>query len=65
MSSITETSLPTTPLPIVPISREAVQVSLRSLAELLEGDENEQRETFEYLKRVLDEDRPSERRLFA
>jgi hypothetical protein len=65
MSSTTETSVPTTPLSIVPISREAVQVSLRSLAELLKGDENEQRETFEYLKRVLDEDRPSERRLFA
>ena len=30
----------------------------------LEGDRNEQKETWEYLKRSLDEDRPSSRKLF-
>lgn len=38
---------------------------LRSLRALLEGDEQEQRETFEYLRKALDEDRPSHRRLFG
>ena len=37
---------------------------VRSLRTLLEGDEQEQRETFEYLKKSLDEDRPSNRPLF-
>jgi hypothetical protein len=41
-----------------------IQSVVRSLRTLLEGDEQEQRETFEYLKQVLDEDRPSNRRLF-
>ena len=36
----------------------------RALRTLLEGDEKEQRETFEYLKQALDEDRPSDRKLF-
>jgi hypothetical protein len=31
---------------------------------LLDDDEKEQRETYVYLKKVLDEDRPSNRRLF-
>ena len=35
-----------------------------SLRKLLEGDEQEQRETFEHLKKALEEDRPSGRRLF-
>jgi len=38
-------------------------------AELLkawtEGDESEQKDTWRYLKRVLDEDRPSSRKFFA
>lgn len=37
---------------------------IRALRRLLEGDEQEQRETFEYLKNALEEDRPSNRRLF-
>jgi hypothetical protein len=41
-----------------------IQSALRSLKTLLEGDEEEQRETFAYLKEALDEDRPSERKLF-
>ena len=41
-----------------------IQAVVQSLRTLLEGDEQEQRETFEYLKRVLEEDRPSSRRLF-
>jgi hypothetical protein len=43
-------------------SNEAV---LRLLASWCDpGEEQEQRETLEYLKRVLDEDRPSSRKLF-
>jgi hypothetical protein len=42
-----------------------IQAVVQSLRTLLEGDEQEQRETFEYLKRVLEEDRPSNRRLFG
>jgi hypothetical protein len=41
--------------------REAIACALRSL---LEGDEKEQCETFEYLKKSIDEDRSSERKLF-
>jgi hypothetical protein len=38
--------------------------ALRALDALLEGDEEEQRETFAFLKKALDEDRPSYRKLF-
>ena len=41
-----------------------IQTVVRSLRTLFESDEQEQRETFEYLKQVLEEDRPSNRRLF-
>jgi hypothetical protein len=41
-----------------------IEAVVHSLRTLLEGDEQEQRETFEYLKQVLEEDRPSNRRLF-
>ena len=36
-----------------------------ALRTLLDDDESEQRETGEYLKRVLDEDRLSDRKLFS
>lgn len=65
MNSITETSFAPPQVPFVASSTQDVQATLQSLAKLLEGDESEQRETFEYLKRVLDEYRPYERRLFA
>lgn len=45
-------------------SQERIQTTVRALRALLEGDEEEQRETFAYLKQVLDEDRFSTRRLF-
>ena len=45
-------------------SQEQIQTTVRALRALLEGDEEEQRETFAYLKQVLDEDRFSTRRLF-
>jgi hypothetical protein len=45
-------------------SQERIQATVRALRTLLEGDEAEQRETFAYLKQVLDEDRFSTRRLF-
>jgi hypothetical protein len=41
-----------------------IESVVRSLRRLLEGDQDEQRETFEYLKSALDEDRPSNRRRF-
>ncbi len=41
-----------------------IQATVHSLRTLLDGDEEEQRETFEYLKQALDEDRPSNRKLF-
>lgn len=47
--------------PLEPEERERI---LRALDALLEGDEEEQRETFAFLKKALDEDRPSYRRLF-
>lgn len=42
----------------------SIESLVRSLRKLLEGDEQEQRETFEYLRNALEEDRPSNRRLF-
>jgi hypothetical protein len=45
-------------------SQEQIQTTVRALRTLLEGDEEEQRETFAYLKQVLDEDRFFTRRLF-
>ncbi|MGH9898985.1 MAG: hypothetical protein ACRD4L_09070 [Pyrinomonadaceae bacterium] len=41
-----------------------VETAVLSLHKLLEGNQQEQRETFEYLRKSLDEDRPSNRRLF-
>ena len=38
-------------------SQERIQTTVRALRTLLEGDEEEQCETFAYLKQVLDEDR--------
>lgn len=38
---------------------------LRALDALLEGDEAEQRETFAFLKESLDQDPPSNRKLFS
>jgi hypothetical protein len=40
------------------------EATIRSLRSLREGSEKEQRETWDYLKRVLDEDRLSNRKLF-
>ena len=39
--------------------------TLRVLDALLEGDEAEQRETFAFLKESLDQDPPSNRKLFS
>lgn len=44
---------------------ERIQAIVRSLRTLLEDDEQEQRETFAYLKQALEEDRPSKRKLFS
>ena|GEM_PF-3477999 len=39
--------------------------TLRALDALLEGDEAEQQETFAFLKESLDQDPPSNRKLFS
>lgn len=39
--------------------------ALQRLQALLEGDAAEQQETFTYLQRVIDEDRPALRKRFA
>jgi len=41
-----------------------IEEVVRALRTLLAGDEQEQRETFAFLKQALDEDRPSTRKLF-
>lgn len=43
---------------------QRVQATIDLLQSWQEGDEQEQRETWEYLKKALDEDRPSQRKLF-
>ena len=48
----------------VPVQPEKIEEFVGSLRALLDGDEEEQRETFSFLKKALDEDRPSSRRLF-
>ena len=58
MDSTTEQTAETTD------EQARIQAVVQSLRTLLKGDEQEQRETFEYLKQVLEEDRPSNRRLF-
>lgn len=47
-----------------PAQQAQIEATVHSLRTMLEGDEQEQRETFEYLKQALDEDRPSYRSLF-
>jgi len=44
--------------------KKQITAKIRRLRSLLDDDEKEQRETYVYLKKVLDEDRPSSRRLF-
>lgn len=47
------------------LSEEEVERRMARLAAVKDiGDEEEQRETWEYLKRALDEDRLSDRKLF-
>lgn len=43
----------------------SIESMVRSLRRLLEGDAQEQQETFDFLKSALEEDRPSNRRLFS
>ena len=44
--------------------RRANEAAIQLLRSWREGDSEEQRETLAYLQRVLDEDRPSDRKLF-
>jgi hypothetical protein len=43
---------------------QTIEATLERFRGLLAGDEREHQETFEYLKKALDEDRPSGRKLF-
>ena len=62
----TATQIPATAVDTMesPLESEERERILRALDALLEGDEEEQRETFAFLKKALDEDRPSYRNLF-
>jgi hypothetical protein len=48
----------------LPAQQAQIEAVISSLRTLFEDDEQEQQETFEYLKQSLDEDRPSHRKLF-
>ena len=64
MNSTTPSSLTAEEVPELASQPQKIQAVVRSLRTLLEGDEQEQRETFAYLKQALEEDRPSKRQLF-
>jgi hypothetical protein len=59
MDSITPSDATTSQAAETTDQQSRIQMVVQSLRTLLEADEQEQRETFEYLKQVLDEDRPS------
>ncbi len=44
--------------------KEKISAKIRVLRSLIDDDKKEQDETFSYLKKALDEDRPANRRLF-
>ncbi len=44
--------------------KKKITAKIRKLRSLFDDDEKEQNKTFAYLKKALDEDRPSNRRLF-
>jgi hypothetical protein len=48
----------------IPASRFDLEQTLARLRSLHEGDPQEQRETWEFLRKALDEDRPAGRKLF-
>ncbi len=50
---------------IMPKNKKEITAKVRKLRSLLGGDETEQSETFDFLKKALDEDRPSNRPLFS
>jgi hypothetical protein len=50
--------------PVVPPTPEEARNLIELLRSWQEGDAEEQRETWEFLKAALDEDRPSRRKLF-
>ena len=47
------------------VKPRSIEEALAALRTLLDGDEQEQRETFAFLKKALDEDRLSYRKLFS
>ena len=64
MNSTTHSNLKTEEASELSTQQAKIEAVVRSLRALLEGDEKEQQDTFNYLKQALDEDRPSNRRLF-
>ena len=50
--------------PLTNGEKKQLKGKIRRLRSLLDNDKKEQSETFAYLKKALDEDRPSNRRLF-
>jgi hypothetical protein len=58
MNSITQSDLIAEDASETAAQPRIPQEVVRALRALLEDDAQEQRETFDYLKRVLDEDRP-------
>jgi hypothetical protein len=61
MTRSTSTAKKTVEDPVQP----GIEERLASLRVLLEGDEQEQRETFAFLKEALEQDRLSSRKLFS
>lgn len=64
MSSTAHSSRVAGDLTEVSVQPKKIEESVRALRTLLTGDEREQRETFAFLKKALNEDRPSGRKIF-
>jgi hypothetical protein len=64
MRATTQAQRPEEPAEILLDANERER-TLRALDALLEGDEAEQQETFTFLKEALDQDPPSNRKLFS
>jgi hypothetical protein len=62
MSSVRPTAEPAAE--VVGPTEQRLEETLRILRTLFEDDEAEQRQTFAYLQRVIEEDRPSTRHRF-
>ncbi|RJP34963.1 MAG: hypothetical protein C4527_01455 [Candidatus Omnitrophota bacterium] len=64
MSETTQSNLCIDEIADISDHHKTIDKIIGSLKTLLDGDEQEQRETFAFLQQSLDEDRPSTRNLF-